>query len=232
DKGVRLHTHLAETVDEEEQCLAEFGCTPVEYAVELGWLGEDVWFAHAVHLSDEGIGRIAATGTGVAHCPTSNGRLGAGICRVTELLDAGVRVGLGVDGPASSELTPLVGEMHQALLMARARKGPQALGARQALEMATLGGARLLGREAELGSLTVDKLADIALWRVDGFGPDVMDDPVVGLVRGGGAPRERLWDGGQCVVERGVVRTLPVEKATAGGCTSHRMWVEGADSLV
>ncbi len=222
DKGVRLHTHLAETVDEEEQCLAEFGCTPVEYAEELGWLGEDVWFAHAVHLSDEGIGRIAATGTGVAHCPTSNGRLGAGICRVTELLDAGVRVGLGVDGPASSELTPLVGEMHQALLMARARKGPQALGARQALEMATLGGARLLGREAELGSLTVGKLADIALWRVDGFGHDVIDDPVVGLVLGGGAPLERLWVGGQGVVERGELRTLPVETASARGRAAHR----------
>ncbi len=222
DKGVRLHTHLAETVDEEEQCLAEFGCTPVEYAEELGWLGEDVWFAHAVHLSDEGIGRIAATGTGVAHCPTSNGRLGAGICRVTELLDAGVRVGLGVDGPASSELTPLVGEMHQALLMARARKGPQALGARQALEMATLGGARLLGREADLGSLTVGKLADIALWRVDGFGHDVIDDPVVGLVLGGGAPLERLWVGGQGVVERGELRTLPVETASARGRAAHR----------
>ena len=229
DKGVRLHTHLAETVDEEEQCLAEFGCTPVEYAEEIGWLGEDVWLAHAVHLSDAGIGRVAATGTGVAHCPTSNGRLGAGICRVTEMLAAGVRVGLGVDGPASSELTPLVGEMRQALLMARVRKGPQGLGARQVLEMATIGGARLLGRAAELGSLAVGKLADLALWRVDGLGHDVIDDPVVGLVFGGGAPLERLWVGGRGVVERGELRTLPVETAAARGRAAHRELLQEAN---
>ncbi|OOC53778.1 MULTISPECIES: 8-oxoguanine deaminase [Nocardiopsis] len=222
DKGVRLHTHLAETLDEEEQCLAEFGCTPVEYAEKLGWLGEDVWFAHAVHLSDAAIGRIAATGTGVAHCPTSNARLGAGICRVTELLDAGVSVGLGVDGPASSELTPLAGEMHQALLMARARRGPQALTARQSLEMATLGGARVLGRDAELGSLTVGKLADIALWRMDGFGHDVIEDPVVAAVFGPTPPLERLWVGGNTVVDRGELRTLSAETAAARGRAAHR----------
>ena len=222
DKGVRLHTHLAETLDEEEQCLDEFGCTPVEYAEELGWLGEDVWFAHAVHLSDAAIGRLAATGTGVAHCPTSNARLGAGICRVPELLEAGVPVGLGVDGPASSELTPLAGEMHQALLMARARKGPRALSARQALEMATLGGARVLGRESELGSLTVGKLADIALWRVDGFGYDVIDDPVVAAVFGPVPPLERLWVGGDTVVDRGELRTLSPETAAARGRAARR----------
>ncbi|MFD0803804.1 amidohydrolase family protein, partial [Streptomonospora algeriensis] len=109
-KGVRLHTHLAETIDEEEQCLAEFGTTPLGYAETLGWLGEDVWFAHAVHLSDEAIHRVAAGGAGVAHCPSSNARLGAGVCRTPELLDAGVPVGLGVDGPASSELSGLAGE--------------------------------------------------------------------------------------------------------------------------
>ncbi|MEU1897642.1 8-oxoguanine deaminase [Nocardiopsis dassonvillei] len=222
DRGVRLHTHLAETLDEEEQCLEEFGCTPVEYAEKLGWLGPDVWFAHAVHLSDAAIGRIAATGTGVAHCPTSNARLGAGICRVPELLEAGVPVGLGVDGPASSELTPLAGEMHQALLMARARRGPTALSARQALEMATLGGARVLGRDAELGSLAVGKLADIALWRVDGFGYDVIGDPVVAAVFGPTPPLERLWVGGNTVVDRGELRTLSAETAAARGRAAHR----------
>ncbi|WP_304454950.1 8-oxoguanine deaminase [Nocardiopsis sp. YSL2] len=221
-KGVRLHTHLAETLDEEEKCLAEFGCTPVEYAEKLGWLGEDVWFAHAVHLSDAAIARIAATGTGIAHCPTSNARLGAGICRTTELLEAGAHVGLGVDGPASSELTPLAGEMHQALLMARARKGPQALSARQALHMATLGGARVLGRDAELGSLTVGKLADIALWRVDGFGYDVIDDPVVATVFGPTPPLERLLVGGRTVVDRGELRTLSADTAAARGRAAHR----------
>ncbi|MBR8745000.1 8-oxoguanine deaminase [Nocardiopsis sp. MG754419] len=222
DRGVRLHTHLAETLDEEEQCLAEFGCTPVEYAEKLGWLGEDVWFAHAVHLSDAAIGRIAATGTGVAHCPTSNARLGAGICRVTELLEAGAKVGLGVDGPASSELSTLSGEMHQALLMARARKGPQALSARRSLELATLGGARVLGRADELGSLTVGKLADLALWRVDGLGFDVIDDPVVAMVFGPNPPLERLWVGGNTVVDRGELRTLSAETAAARGRAAHR----------
>ncbi|GAB3213635.1 8-oxoguanine deaminase [Marinactinospora thermotolerans] len=220
--GVRLHTHLAETLDEEERCLAEFGCTPVEYAEKLGWLGPDVWFAHAVHLSDAAIARIAATGTGVAHCPTSNARLGAGICRVTELLAAGAAVGLGVDGPASSELTPLSGEMHQAILMARARKGPQALDARRALEMATLGGARLLGRDAELGSLEVGKLADIAVWRIDGFGYDVIDDPVVALTFGPPPPLELLLVGGRPLVERGELRTVSADSAAASGRAAHR----------
>ena len=222
DKGARLHTHLAETLDEEEKCLAEFGYTPVEYAEKLGWLGDDVWFAHAVHLSDSAIGRIAATGTGVAHCPTSNARLGAGICRVTELLEAGAKVGLGVDGPASSELTSMAGEMHQALLMARARKGPQALTARQSLEMATLGGARVLGRDRELGSLSVGKLADLALWRVDGFGHDVIDDPVVAMVFGPTPPLERLLVGGNTVVDHGEMRTLPAQSAAARGRAAHR----------
>src|SRR5690625_1342677 len=170
DKGVRLHTHLAETVDEQEQCLAEFGCTPVEYAESLGWLGEDVWFAHAVHLSDEAIGKIARAGTGVAHCPTSNGRLGGGTCRAPELVEAGAREGLGVDGPASSEMSTMAGEMHQAVLMARARSGPTALSARQALELATVGGARRLGRQEGLGTVEVGQTAGLGLWRVDGLG--------------------------------------------------------------
>jgi cytosine/adenosine deaminase-related metal-dependent hydrolase len=229
DKGVNLHTHLAETLDEEEKCLAEFGCTPVEYAEKLGWLGDDVWFAHAVHLSDSAIGRIAATGTGIAHCPTSNARLGAGICRVPELLAAGVNVGLGVDGPASSELSTMAGEMHQALLMARARKGPQALTARQSLELATLGGARVLGRDAELGSLTVGKQADVALWRVDGFGFDVIADPVVALTFGPVPPLERLLVGGNTVVDRGELRTLSAETAAARGRAAHRSLMQEAN---
>ncbi|GAA1087396.1 8-oxoguanine deaminase [Nocardiopsis metallicus] len=229
DRGVNLHTHLAETLDEEEKCLAEFGCTPVEYAEKLGWLGDDVWFAHAVHLSDSAIGRIAATGTGIAHCPTSNARLGAGICRVPELLAAGVNVGLGVDGPASSELSTMAGEMHQALLMARARKGPQALTARQSLELATLGGARVLGRDAELGSLTVGKQADVALWRVDGFGFDVIADPVVALTFGPVPPLERLLVGGNTVVDRGELRTLSAETAAARGRAAHRSLMQEAN---
>lgn len=221
-KGVRLHTHLAETVDEEETCLREFGCTPVEYAEKLGWLGSDVWFAHGVHLSDAAVQRIAATGTGIAHCPTSNARLGAGICRVPELLEAGAPVGLGVDGPASSELTRLVAEMRQAILMARARSGPTALSARQALHMATLGGAQCLGRATELGSLEPGKLADVALWRVDGFGYDVIDDPVVALTFGPPPPLELLLVGGSPVVERGELRTVSIGTAAHAGRVAHR----------
>ncbi|MBB4932014.1 cytosine/adenosine deaminase-related metal-dependent hydrolase [Lipingzhangella halophila] len=221
-KGVRLHTHLAETASEEEQCRAEFGCTPVEYAEKLGWLGSDVWLAHAVHLSDDAIARVAGTGTSIAHCPTSNARLGAGICRVPELLAAGVNVGLGVDGPASSELTPLSGEMHQAMLMARARMGPQALSARQALRLATLDGARCLGRGTELGSLETGKLADVALWRVDGPGYDVIDDPVVALVFGPPPPLERLLVGGDTVVERAELRTVSADAAARAGRSAHR----------
>jgi cytosine/adenosine deaminase-related metal-dependent hydrolase len=228
-RGVRLHTHLAETVDEEEQCRAEFGCTPAEYAEKLGWLGEDVWLAHAVHLSDAAIARIAATGTGIAHCPTSNARLGAGICRTTELLAAGVPVGLGVDGPASSELSGVVGEIHQAVLMARARKGPQALSARQALHMATLGGARCLGRADELGAIAPGLLADLALWRVDGFGHGVVDDPVVALAFGPPPPLELLLVGGSPVVERGELRTVSSGEAARAGRAAHTRLLQEVD---
>lgn len=119
--GVRLHTHIAETADEDEHCRERFGMRPVEYLDSLDWLGPDVWLAHCVHLSDKDVRRFAETGTGAAHCPSSNGRLGAGIARVSDLLRAGAPVGLGVDGAASSEMTPLAGEIRMAMLMQRAR---------------------------------------------------------------------------------------------------------------
>jgi cytosine/adenosine deaminase-related metal-dependent hydrolase len=198
---VRLHTHLAETVDEADYCQQRFGCSPVEYLDSLGWLGDDVWLAHAVHLDDSAIARLAATGTGVAHCPSSNARLGAGICRSRALLDAGVDVGLGVDGAASNEAGSLLGEVRQAALMARATGGPQAMTVRQALELATIGGARVLGREAEIGSLEPGKLADVALWRLDTLGQAGVADPVAGLVLGPPAPLELLLVNGVPVVE-------------------------------
>lgn len=228
-EGVRLHTHLAETLDEEEQCLAEFGCTPVEYAEKLGWLGPDVWLAHAVHLSDAAIARLAATGTGVAHCPSSNARLGAGMCRTPELRAAGVEAGLGVDGPASSELTGLAGEVRQALLMARARLGPQAMTARQALHLATLGGARVLGRGAELGSLEVGKAADVALWRTDGFGADVIDDPVVAFAFGPSPDLAELLVAGRTVVREGALQTVSAGEAAAAGRAAHRTLTKEVD---
>jgi cytosine/adenosine deaminase-related metal-dependent hydrolase len=201
-RQVRLHTHLAETVDEEEFCRARFGCSPAEYVEELGWLGDDVWMAHCVHLSDQAVQRFADTGTGVAHCPTSNGRLGAGAAPVRALLDAGTAVGLGVDGAASNESGRMIDELHQALLVARVREGPLGLTAREALTMATSGGARCLGREQEIGSLEGGKLADVALWRVDGLAGAGIDDPLCTLVFGAPA-LERLFVGGQMLVAEG-----------------------------
>jgi cytosine/adenosine deaminase-related metal-dependent hydrolase len=202
DKGVRLHTHLAETLDEEEFCRERFGSTPVEYVESLGWLGDDVWLAHGIHLSDQAIGTLAATGTGVAHCPSSNARLGAGIARTRELRDAGVPVGLGVDGAASNEASSLLEEARHALLFARARGGPQALGVRDALELATIGGARVLGWDDQIGSIEQGKLADLALWRVDTLPHADLADPVAGLVLGSPPPLELLLVGGSPVVER------------------------------
>ena len=214
-KGVRLHTHLAETADEQDYCAEHYGCTPTEYAERLGWLGDDVWMAHCVHLDDTAIGRFAATGTGVAHCPTSNGRLGAGLAPVRRLLDARVPVGLGVDGAASNESGRMVDECHQALLVARLRDGPTALGAREALALGTIGGARCLGRENELGSLQAGKLADLALWRVDGIAGDGIADPVATLVFGAPA-LERLWVGGRPLVSEGHLLTADAGALGAG----------------
>jgi cytosine/adenosine deaminase-related metal-dependent hydrolase len=198
--GVRLHTHLAETVDEDEQCRREFGCGPVEYADRLGWLGQDVWLAHGIHFDDAGVARVGATGTGVAHCPTSNGRLGSGIARVADLLAAGAPVGLGVDGAASNESGGLAEELHQALLFARLRGGPTALTARQALRLGTMGGATCLGRQDELGSIEPGKLADLAVWRVDGLNQAGITDPVAALVFGAPTPLELLLVGGKPAV--------------------------------
>ncbi|HWH06608.1 MAG TPA: 8-oxoguanine deaminase, partial [Gaiellaceae bacterium] len=156
--GLGLHTHLAETVEEEAFCRERFGCSPVEYLERLGWLASDVWCAHCVHLSEGEIGRFGASGTGVAHCPSSNLRLGAGVAPVRQLLDAGVRVGLGVDGSASNERGDLFLEVKQALLVARGRGGPAALTSRDALRLATRGGAAVLGRE-DIGQLAPGKCA-------------------------------------------------------------------------
>jgi cytosine/adenosine deaminase-related metal-dependent hydrolase len=213
--GVRLHTHLAETVDESEYCAEHFGCTPVEYLDSLGWLGDDVWLAHGVHLDDAAITRLAAAGTGVAHCPSSNGRLGAGICRTHDLLAAGAPVGLGVDGPASSEESSLIGEVRQATLIARSAGGPRAMSVRQALELATMGGARLLGRDQETGSLEAGKLADIALWRLDTLPHAGIADPVAGLVLGAPPPLELLLVNGETIVERDRLVTVDEREVAA-----------------
>jgi cytosine/adenosine deaminase-related metal-dependent hydrolase len=206
-KGVRLHTHLAETAEEEEYCVETFGCTPIEYAERLGWLGADVWFAHGVHLDADAVRTLGTTGTGVAHCPSSNARLGSGVAPVRDLLDAGAPVGLGVDGNASNETGQLAAELRQALYVARLRGGPAALTARESLRLGTMGGARCLGRDAELGSLEPGKLADVALWRLDGLGHAGIADPVTALVFGPPASLAALLVGGRPVVEGGELLT-------------------------
>lgn len=214
-KGVRLHTHLAETQDEEKQCLAETGLTPAEYADKLGWLASDVWLAHTVHLAPDAIRRFGATATGSAHCPTSNGRLGSGIAPVRDLLDAGAPVGLGVDGAASSESGGLAEELHQALLQARQRGGPKGLTTREALWLGTMGGARCLGRERDMGSVEVGKLADLAVWDLNGLNYAGIEDPVAALVLAAPPPLRRLFVGGKTVVETGQLRTAD-ETSIAG----------------
>src|SRR5262249_8929142 len=185
--GLRLHTHLAETAEEEEFARERFGCTPVEYVESLGWLAGDVWGAHCVHLSDDDVAKFGRHDVGVAHCPSSNMRLGAGIARVRDLLDAGVRVGLGVDGSASNERGDLFFDVKQALFVARVRGGPKALTARDALRLGTHGGSAVLGRD-DIGQLVPGKRADFAVWSADALELGGADDPVAGLVLSGPPP--------------------------------------------
>jgi cytosine/adenosine deaminase-related metal-dependent hydrolase len=202
--GLVLHTHLAETTEENAYCLELYGCTPVEYLTDLGWLGDDVWCAHCVHLSPDDIQDFGATGTGVAHCPTSNLRLGAGVAPVRELVDAGVRVGLGVDGSASNERSDLLFEVKQALLVARGRAGPAAMTAREALRLGTRGGAAVLGRD-DIGSLEPGKCADLAIWRCDVLELGGAEDPVAGLVLSAPHRVDRLVVAGEDVVRGGAL---------------------------
>ncbi|WP_448316307.1 8-oxoguanine deaminase [Streptomyces sp. CO7] len=207
--GVRLHTHGSETVEEEKFCHELFGMGPTDYFESTGWLGEDVWMAHCVHMNDADIAAFARTGTGVAHCPSSNARLAAGIARVPDMLAAGIPVGLGVDGTASNESGELHTELRNALLVNRL--GPHretALTARQALRLGTHGGARVLGRDAEIGSLEPGKLADLVLWRMDTLAHASIADPVAALVLGAAAPVTLSLVGGVPVVEDGRLLTV------------------------
>jgi cytosine/adenosine deaminase-related metal-dependent hydrolase len=211
--GIRLHTHLAETLDEDEFCREKFGMTPVEYLEDVGWLGPDVWLAHGVHLSDADVVTLAGAGTGVAHCPSSNARLGSGLAPSAALLAADAPLGLGVDGAASQENGGLSEELHQALFLARLRYGPSGLTARDALRIGTIGGARCLGRADEIGSLEVGKRADIALWRVDGPFHSDIPDPIDALVYASPPPLALLLVEGRTVVKDGELRTLDVDTA-------------------
>jgi cytosine/adenosine deaminase-related metal-dependent hydrolase len=209
--GVRLHTHLAETLAEERDCLARFGARPLDVVEELGWLDGDVWYAHGIHFNASEVLRIGAAGAGVAHCPSSNGRLGSGFCPVRDLLEAGAPVGLGIDGAASSESGDLLPELKQALYLARLRSGrPEDLSPRDALALATSGGARCLGRP-DLGRLEVGAPADIAVWPAD----DLADiaDAVAGLVLGPNRHVLHLFVAGEAVVTGGSLVGIDLRKA-------------------
>lgn len=183
DKGVMLHTHLAENEEDIAYSLTNFGCRPGQYAEELGWTGDDVWHAHCVKLDGQEIDLFAQTRTGVAHCPCSNCRLGSGIAPVRAMRDAGVPVGLGVDGSASNDSSNLMEEARQTMLLQRVQNGADAMSAREALEIATRGGAEVLGRP-ECGQIAVGKRADIAIWDVSGIDTSGSWDPAALVLAG------------------------------------------------
>jgi cytosine/adenosine deaminase-related metal-dependent hydrolase len=205
DKGVMLHTHLAENAEDVAYSLERFGCRPGQYAEELGWTGAHVWHAHCVKLDAGEIDLFARTRTGVAHCPCSNCRLGSGIAPVRQMRDAGVKVGLGVDGSASNDAGHLISEARTAMLLQRVRNGADAMGAREALEIATRGGAEVLGRLDALGSIEAGKRADLAVWDVTGLEAAGAWDPVAALVLCGPFPVRDLLVEGRLVVRDGAL---------------------------
>ncbi len=213
DKGVMLHTHLAENDEDIAYSLAKFGCRPGEYARDLGWVGDDVWHAHCVKLDTAEIDLFAATGTGVAHCPCSNCRLGSGIAPVRQMRDAGVKVGIGVDGSASNDAGDIIGEARQAMLLQRVQNGANAFAAREALELATIGGAAVLGRP-DCGSLTVGKRADFAVWDVRSLANAGAWDMVAALVLCGPQKVRDLYVEGRAVVSGGQITGLDMPLVT------------------
>jgi len=206
--SVHLHTHLAETLDEERFCLERFGCRPVEYAEDLGWVGGDVWYAHGVHVNKSEIALLARTGTGVCHCPSSNMRLASGIAPVRAYLDASVKVGLGVDGSASNDSSHMLAEARMAMLLQRVSGNPAGLSAREALWLATRGGAAVLGRD-DIGQLAPGKAADFIGFRLDRLDyAGALHDPVAALVFCTPQRVDLSVINGQVVVEEGHLLTV------------------------
>lgn len=211
DKGVMLHTHLAENDEDVAYSLARFGCSPGQYAEDLGWTGPDVWHAHCVKLEGSEIELFSRSGTGISHCPCSNCRLGSGIAPIRALRDAGVKVALGVDGSASNDSGNLMAEARMAMLLQRVVRGADAMSAREALEIATLGGAQVLGRE-DLGSVEVGKRADLAVWDMRGVEAAGSWDPVAALVLCGPTRVRHLLVEGRQVVRDGQMVTLDLPR--------------------
>jgi cytosine/adenosine deaminase-related metal-dependent hydrolase len=210
DKGVMMHTHLAENTEDITYSEAQLGCRPGQYAEDLGWTGDDVWHAHCVKLNSAEIDLFARSRTGVAHCPCSNCRLGSGIAPVRAMRDAGVPVGLGVDGSASNDTGNLMSEARQTMLLQRVEQGADAMNAREALEIATRGGAQVLGRN-DCGQIAVDKRADIAMWDVSGVNSAGSWDPAALLLAGPMHVKHLLVEGRE-VVRDGRIVTFDLEK--------------------
>lgn len=210
DKGVMLHTHLAENDEDIAYSVEKFGCRPGQYAEDLGWVGSDVWHAHCVKLDDSEINLFARSQTGIAHCPCSNCRLGSGIAPVRKMRDAGVNVGLGVDGSASNDTGNIILEARQSMLLQRVANGADAMSAREALEIATRGGADVLNRP-ECGRLAVGKRADIAVWDVTGVESAGSWDPAALLLAGPTRVKHSFVDGRQ-IVRDGQIATLDLPK--------------------
>ncbi|WP_299788851.1 8-oxoguanine deaminase [uncultured Marivita sp.] len=210
DKGVMLHTHLAENDEDVAYSLEKFGCRPGQYAEDLGWTGPDVWHAHCVKLDGQEIDLFAKSRTGVAHCPCSNCRLGSGIAPVRAMRDAGVPVGLGVDGSASNDTGNLIAEARQAMLLQRVANGANAMSAREALFIATRGGAEVLGR-TDCGQIAVGKRADLAIWDVTGVESAGSWDPPALLLAGPTRVKHLLVEGRQIVCD-GHVTTIDLPR--------------------
>jgi 8-oxoguanine deaminase len=210
EHGVQCHTHVAETLDEEDFCLEKYGHRPVEFLAELGWLGDDVSYAHGVHLTDDEMQLFSETRTGIAHCPTSNMRLGSGIAPVARMLELGVKVGLAVDGSASNDSSHMLNEARMALLLQRVVGGPEALSVRQALEMATLGGAAVLGR-VDIGALESGKAADLIAIDVERVEYAGAGDVVAALVLCGPVGVDLSVVDGRILVRDGRLLAMDVE---------------------
>ncbi|WCD82648.1 MULTISPECIES: 8-oxoguanine deaminase [Pseudomonas] len=210
--GVSLHTHLAENVNDIAYSREKFGMTPAEYAEDLGWVGHDVWHAHCVQLDQHGIDLFARTGTGVAHCPCSNMRLASGIAPIRRMRDAGVPVGLGVDGSASNDGATMIGEVRQALLLQRVGFGPDAMTAREALEIATLGGAKVLNRN-DIGALAPGMVADFVAFDLKQIAfAGALHDPLAALVFCAPAQVSHSVINGRQVVKDGQLVTVDLPR--------------------
>ncbi|MFZ4815546.1 MAG: 8-oxoguanine deaminase [Phototrophicaceae bacterium] len=226
--GVHLHTHLAENDNDISYSLEVYGMRPGDYAQDVGWVGNDVWHAHCVKLNTDEIGLFARTGTGVCHCPSSNMRLASGIAPLRQMLDAGVKVGLGVDGSASNDSGHLLNEARMAMLLQRVGGNPAAMSARQALEVATLGGARVLGRD-DIGALAVGMSADFAAYRVDtpAFA-GAQHDVVAGLVFCTSQNADVTVINGRVVVKDGQLITLEMPVLVEQHNAISKFLVDGA----